>query len=95
MGSNHNGVMNEFVKSNGFTGIVFLLIQLIAIFVLLFTRNVSTAKIIIVVAAISVVVNIVQGLNGFSVGPGVFFGIASLAVNFFIFRKILKAYRSL
>ncbi len=95
MGSNHNGVINEFVKSNGLTGIVFLLVQLIAIFVLLFTRNVSIVKIIIVAVAISVVVNIVQRLIGFNIGPGLFFDIAILGINFFIFRKIFKAYQSL
>jgi hypothetical protein len=95
MGTNHSGVINEFVKSNGFVGIAFLLIQLIAIFVLLFTRNVSVAKIILVVAAIGVAVNIVRGLIGFDIGPNLFFEIAILGVNFFIFRKIFIAYQSL
>ena len=90
MGSNHSGVISEFVKSKGLLGIVFLLVQLIAIFVLLFTRSVSVAKIIIIAAAISVVVNIVQGLIGFAVGPNLFFETAILGVNFFIFLKIFR-----
>ena len=95
VGSNHNGALHDFVKSNGLMGVVFLLIQLIAVFVLLFTRSVSVAKIIIIAAAISVAATIVQGLIGFSIGPGVFFGIVSLAVNCFIFWKIFKAYQGL
>jgi len=95
MGGNHSGVIHEFVKSNGLIGIAFLLIQLAAIFVLLFTHNVSIAKIIIIAAAISVAVNILQGLHSFSIGPGLFFEVTGLVVNFFIFRKIFKAYRSL
>ena len=95
MGNSHNGVIHEFVKSNGLIGIVFLFIQLVAIFVLLFTRNASVAKSIIVVAAISVAANVLQGLRGFSIGPGIFFEVTGLAVNFFIFWRMFKAYQSL
>lgn len=89
------GIVSEFVKSSGFTGIALLLIQLLATFTLLFTRNISVAKTIILVAGISFAINIVQSMISFGIGPTMIISFGSLAVNFFIFRKIFKVYQNL
>ena len=81
-----------FLSSNGVLGITFLLIQVIAILVLLFTRNTSHAKTIILVAGISFGVTLVNGIFSFQIGPGIIASAAALAVNFFILVKIFKVY---
>jgi len=91
----HISFFSLFVSSNGILGIALLLIQVMAIFILLFTRNTSHAKTIILVAGIGIGVTLVKGFFGFQVGPAIMANLAVLVVNFFILRKIFKAYLDL
>lgn len=84
-----------FINSNGVLGTTFLLIQVIAIFILLFTRNTSHAKIILLVASIGFGITLVNGILSFQIGPSIITTLATLAVNFFILRKIIKVYLDL
>lgn len=84
-----------FVSSNGVLGLTILLIQVIAIFILLFTRNTSHAKTIILVAGIGFGVTLVNGIFSFQTGPSIMADSAILVVNFLILRKIFKVYRDL
>jgi hypothetical protein len=84
-----------FVNSNGVLGITFLLVQVIAIFILLFTRNTSHAKTIILVAGIGFGVTLVKSVFSFGVSPAMMFSFATLVVNFLILRKIFKIYLEL
>jgi len=83
---------SAFVSSNGVLGITFLLVQVIAIFILLFTRNTSHAKTIILVAGIGFGVTLVKGIFSFQIGPAIMAGLVTLVVNFLILRKIFKLY---
>lgn len=93
--STQSGVISEFVKSSGFMGIALLLIQLIATFTLLFTRNISVAKTITLVAGISFAISVVQSIINFEISPTMILSFGSLAVNFFILRKIFEVYQNL
>ena len=84
-----------FVGNNGTLGIVLLLIQVTAIFILLFTRNTSHAKTIILVASITFGVTLAKGILSFQIGPSIITNATILMVNFLIFRKIFKAYLDL
>lgn len=84
--------LSLFVSSNGVLGITFLLIQVIAIFILLFTRNTSHVKAVLVVAGIGFGVTLVKGISSFQIGPTIMANLATLIVNALIFRKIFKAY---
>jgi hypothetical protein len=87
--------LSAFASSNGVLGIALLLIQVIAIFILLFTRNTSHAKTIILVAGIGFGVILVKGIFSFQIGPAIMANFAALVVNFLILRKIFKAYLDL
>jgi hypothetical protein len=87
--------LSLFINSNGVLGITLLLIQAITIFILLFTRNTSHAKTILLVAGIGFGVTLVKGLFSFQIGPSVIIDLATLGVNFFILRKIFKVYLEL
>jgi hypothetical protein len=84
-----------FLSSNGVFGIALLLIQAIAIFTLLFTRNISRAKTIILVAGIGFGALLINGIVSFTIGPAIMTSIATLVVIFLIFRKIIKVYLGL
>lgn len=84
-----------FVESNGVLDMTFLLIQAIAIFILLFTRKASHAKAIILLAGIGFGFSLVNSITNFDIGPAIMTNFATLAVNFLIFRKILKVYLAL
>lgn len=81
-----------FVSSNGVLGITLLLIEVVAIFILLFTRNISRAKTIILVAGIVFGISLVKGIFSFQIGPGIMTDIATLMIDILIVRKIFKAY---
>ncbi len=83
---------SAFVSTSGILGITLLLIQVIAICILLFTRNTSLAKTIILVAGISFGVTLVKGIFSFQIGPTIIANAAVLVVNFLILRKIFKVY---
>ncbi|HSX43567.1 MAG TPA: hypothetical protein VLF59_05800 [Candidatus Saccharimonadales bacterium] len=91
----HPSFFQLFVSSNGFLGITFLLIQVVAIFILLFTRNISHAKTIILVTGISFGVTLLKGIFSLDIGPAAMANFATLVVNFLIFRKIFKLYLNL
>lgn len=84
-----------FVSSNGALGIIFLLVQVAAIFTLLFTKNTSHAKTVILIAGIGFGLGLVSSIASFNIGPGIMTNIATLVVSFLIFRKILKVYLEL
>jgi hypothetical protein len=86
---------STFVNSNGVLGITLLLIQVIAIFILLFTRNTSHAKTVLLVAGIGFGVTLVKGIVGFQIGPSIITDLAILVVNFLILRKLFKVYLEL
>jgi len=87
--------LSAFASSNGALGITLLLIQVIAIFILLFTRDTSHVKTIILVAGISFGVTLVKGIFGFQIGPAIIANSATLVVNSLILRKIFKVYLDL
>jgi len=91
----HTSFLSAFVNTNGFLGIALLLIQMIAIFILLFTRNISLVKAVILLAGVSFGVTLVKGILSFGVGPTMLLNFATLVVNFLILRKIFKAYLNL
>jgi hypothetical protein len=91
----HPSFFSALVSSNGVLGITILLIQVTAIFILLFTRNTSHAKTIILVAGICFGVTLVKGGLSFGIGPAMVASFASLVVNFLILRKIFKIYQDL
>lgn len=91
----HSSFFSAFVSSNGFLGITLLAVQVIAIFSLLFTRDTSHAKTIILIAGISFGVILVKGVVSFGIGPTMIFNFASLVVNLLILRKIFKVYLDL
>lgn len=84
-----------FVSSNGVFGIALLLAQVIAIFILLLTRNTSHAKTIILIAGIGFAVALVKGIFSFQIGPAMMVDLVTLAVNFVILQKVFKAYLDL
>lgn len=84
-----------FVNSTGTLGIMLLLVQVIAIFILLFTRNTSHAKALLLVAGICFGVTLLEGIFSFQIGPSLITDLAILGVNFFILRKIFNVYMSL
>jgi hypothetical protein len=88
----HPGFWSTFVSSNGFLGITLLVIQVIAIFVLLFTRNTSYVKVALLTVGISFGVTLVKGVVSFDISPSVVANFAALVVNFFILRKIFRVY---
>lgn len=88
-------ILIEFVKANGMMGIGLLVVQLVAVLTLLFTRNSSIAKTIILVAGISLLISIFRGMVNFRISPTMLLDLAALALDFFIFRKIYDAYMSL
>lgn len=91
----HANFLAAFVSSNGILGSVFLLAQVIAIFVLLFTRKTSHAKAIILIAGLGFAATLVNGMLRFEIGPTIVPNTATLAVDFLILRKIFGAYRNL
>lgn len=91
----HTSFFSAFVGSNGTLGITLLLIQVIAIFVLLFTRNISRAKIIILVAGVGYGISLVNSFSGFQIDPAAMAKITTIAVNLLILRKIFKVYLDL
>jgi len=84
-----------FASSNGVLGIAILLVQVIAIFILLFTKNISRAKTIILIAGIGFGVALVSGIFSFRIGPSIMTDLAILVVNILLVRKIFKAYLEL
>jgi len=86
---------SAFVSINGVLGITLLLVQVIAIFILLFTRNMSHAKTILPVVGIGFGITLVKGIFSFQIGPSIITDLAILVVNFLILRKIFKVYLEL
>jgi hypothetical protein len=84
-----------FINSNGVLGITLLLIQVIAVSILLFTRNSSHAKTILLVAGIGVGASLINGIFSLQFGPSIIANAATLVVNFFILRKIFNVYLEL
>ncbi len=81
-----------FVSSNGVLGLTIMLIQVIAIFTLLFTRNTARAKTVLLVAGIGFGVTSLNGILGLQIGPSIMTDVAILVVNLFILGKIFKVY---
>lgn len=88
-------LMSFITNSNGVLGTALLLVQATAIFALLFTRSVSYAKTIILVAGISFGISLVRGFLSFQIGPAVIAQAATLVVDFLILRKIIGVYLDL
>jgi hypothetical protein len=84
-----------FVSSNGILGITLLLIQAVTIFILLFTRDTSHAKTILLVASVGFGVALVKSIFSFQLGPSIITDLTILVVNFFILWKIFKVYLDL
>jgi hypothetical protein len=89
------GFFRTFVSSNGVLGITLLLTQIVAIFILLFTRNTSHAKTIILVAGIGFGITLVKGIFSLQLGAAIMANFATLVVDFLILRKIFKLYLDL
>lgn len=87
--------LSIFISSNGILGMALLLIQAIAIFILLFTRDTSRAKTIILGAGIIFGISLISSIARFDIGPGIMTNIATVVVYFLIFRKIFKVYLEL
>lgn len=87
--------ISVFMSSNGFLGVTLLLVQAVAMFALLFTRNISHAKTIILVTGLSFGVTLVRGFFSFQIGPAVMANATTLVVDFLILRKIIKVYLEL
>ena len=81
-----------FVNSNGVLGITLLLVQIVAVCILLFTKDTSRAKTVLLVAGISFGVSLVNGALSFQVGPSAIASGATLVVTFLILQKIFKVY---
>lgn len=91
----HTSFWSAFASNNGPLGITLLLVEVIAIFILLFTRNMAHAKTVIAVAGIGFGATLIKGIFSFQIGPAVMANFATLVVNFLILRKIFKAYMNL
>jgi hypothetical protein len=91
-GTTQISFFSVFISSNGVLGLTLLLVQVIAIFMLLFTKNTAHAKTILLVAGISFGISLVNGIFSFQVGPGVIASGAALVVNFLILVKIFRVY---
>jgi hypothetical protein len=86
---------SAFVSTTGVLGITLLLTQVVAIFILLFTRNTSHAKTILLVAGICFSVTLIKSIFSFGIGPAIMANLAILVIDFLILRKIFKLYLEL
>lgn len=93
--ASQESILKIFMQSIGILGIITILIQFGAIAILLSTRDVMIAKIIILIVGIGFAINIVQRLSYFQISASMLFDIASLVVNVYIFRKVFYVWQNL